>query len=421
MLRIAGMGVLREYKKINVENLTKYEGNSRLHSVDQIDQIIQSIQEYGFTNPLLIDENNLIIAGHGRLEAAMRCGLKELPCIVLDGLSEAQKTAYVIADNKLALNASWDNNLLVKEFEKLKLFDFDVELTGFSLEELADILPLDEPETFCDEDECPYAPDEPITKLGDVWLLGAHRLMCGDSTSIDAVDKLMDGSKADMVFTDPPYNTGMTSQSQKGSGGLWKGNKTNGKARLSHMFNDSYTDDEWQDFMSSFMASYWSLMKDNSVAYICLDWRRNHELIPHIENTGFHRSNIIVWDKVVHGLGSDYKYTYELINVCKKGKPKLNTHQGEREYSDVWHIQRVMGKNDDHATAKPVELVERAIRHASDKHDAITDLFGGSGSTLIACEKLNRKCYMMELDPTYCDIIIKRYENYTGKKALREE
>jgi DNA modification methylase len=186
------------------------------------------------------------------------------------------------------------------------------------------------------------------------------------------------------------------------------------------MFNDSYTNDEWQDFMSSFVSSYWSLMKDNSIAYICLDWRRNHELIPHIKSSGFHRSNIIVWDKIVHGLGSDYKYTYELINVCKKGKPKLNTHQGDREYSDVWHIQRVMGKNDDHATAKPIELVERAIRHASNKDDVITDLFGGSGSTLIACEKLKRKCFMMELDPKYCDVIIKRYENYSGKKAVRE-
>lgn len=170
--------------------------------------------------------------------------------------------------------------------------------------------------------------------------------------------------------------------------------------------------------MAAFCSVYYSQMKENTGAYICLDWRRNHELVPHIKKS-FKLSNIIVWDKVVHGLGSDYKYTYELINVCKKGKPEMDTHQGDREYSDVWHIQRAMGKNKDHATAKPIEIIERCLRHASKPNSLIIDFFQGSGSTLIACEKTNRKCYGMELDPVYCDVIVRRWEDYTGDKAVR--
>ena len=182
------------------------------------------------------------------------------------------------------------------------------------------------------------------------------------------------------------------------------------------MFNDSYTDEEWENFMESFCKMYNTKLKENGVAYICLDWRRNYQLIPHIKKY-FKLSNTIVWDKVVHGLGSDYKYTYELINVCKKGNPIINSHQGDKEYQDVWHIQRKIGKDEEHATKKPLELCGRAIKHASKEKDLVLDLFGGSGSTLIACEQLNRKCYMMELDPHYCDVIINRWETLTGDKA----
>lgn len=405
------------YKIINTESLNPYEKNSRTHSKEQINQLIDSINEFGFTNPLLIDENHTIIAGHARLEAAKTIGLDDLPCIVIPGLTKGQRAQLVIADNKLALNAGWHTQHLLDELTFIKDEGLDQTLTGFTNLELEELFPPTVT-AFEDEDEVPEIPDEPITKRGDVWLLGDHRLMCGDATMVDDIDKLMMGKKADMVFTDPPYNTGMTSESQKGSGGLWKGK--GGSTRLSHMFNDSYTPEEWQIFLSQFMSSYWLIMKDDSVAYICLDWRRNHELIPHIEAVGLKRSNLIVWDKMVHGLGSDYKYTHEFINVCKKGNPKLNTHQGDKEYSDVWHIQRVMGKNDDHATAKPIELVERALKHASKRNDLVVDLFGGSGSTLIACEKHKRKCYMMELSEKYCDVIIKRWENATQKKAELE-
>ena len=230
--------------------------------------------------------------------------------------------------------------------------------------------------------------------------------MCGDSTKREDVERLMDGNKADMVFTDPPYNTGM---GEKNADSTW----------LNHMFEDCYTDEEWENFMASFVARLSEALKDDSVAYVCLDWRRNHELIPHLKEY-FKLSNTIVWDKVVHGLGSDYKYTYELINVCKKGNPVMDTHQGsEAEYSDVWHIQRKMGKDEDHATKKPIELITRPIKHACPLDGIVLDVFGGSGSTIIACEQTNRKCYMMELDPKYCTVILDRWEKLTGKQAFK--
>jgi DNA modification methylase len=256
------------------------------------------------------------------------------------------------------------------------------------------------------EDEAPPLPDEPVSKLGDIYQLGNHRVMCGSSTDKDAVTKLMDKNKADMVFTDPPYNTGMSAK------------KNSGSTRLNHMFDDDYTDQEWASFIRDFTNTIDSFSKADSAIYICLAWKRNHELVPYLIDK-FKLSNIIVWDKVVHGLGSDYQYTYEIINVCKKGKPIINSHQGsDKEYQDVWRIQRVMGRNDNHATAKPLELCARAIQHASKQGQIVLDIFGGSGSTLIACEQTQRICYMMELDPKYVDVIVSRWENLTGQKAV---
>ena len=207
-----------------------------------------------------------------------------------------------------------------------------------------------------------------------------------------------------MAFTDPPYNTGMSAKTNAGS--TW----------LNHFFDDNYTDSEWAAFLPKIITALDAFTADDSATYISFAWKRNHELVPEIIKK-FKLSNIIIWDKVVHGLGSDYQYTYEVINVCKKGKPVIDSHQGEQEYQDVWHIQRKVGKNDDHATAKPVELCERAIRHATRPNGTVLDIFGGSGTTLIAAEQTNRTCYMMELDPKYCDVIIKRWENLTGLKA----
>lgn len=392
-----------------VSDLIPYVNNSRTHSDEQVSQVAASIKEFGFTNPVLIDEQGGIIAGHGRVMAAKKLKLSRVPTITLDGLSEAQKKAYVIADNQLALNSGWDLDMLKLEIEGLEELKFDTNLLGFDDEFLDGLLEAEPEEGLTDEDAVPELPEEPTTVEGDIWILGDHRLMCGDSTSIDAVEALMSGKKADMVFTDPPYNTGMTQKSNNGS--TW----------LNHMFNDSYTDDEWEKFMSDFCASYDLATKDNVFIFVCLDWRRSHELVPHLK-ARWKFSNLIVWDKCVHGLGSDYKYTHEFIHVCKKGKPKpANNKEGDREYQDVWRIQRKMGKDEDHATKKPIELCERGIRHGSKYKDIVLDLFGGSGSTLIASEKNNRRCMMMELDPKYCDVIVKRWQDFTGKKAIHDK
>lgn len=392
-----------------VSDLIPYVNNSRTHSEEQINQICSSIKEFGFTSPVLIDENGGLIAGHGRVMAAKKLGLDDVPVIILSGLTEAQKKAYVIADNQLPLNAGWDLDKLKLEIETLGELDFDIDLLGFDDEFLDGLLDVQSEEGLTDEDAVPEPPEVPVSVLGDVWQLGDHRLMCGDSTSVDAVDKLMDGNKADMVFTDPPYNTGMTEKKQGDS------------TRLSHMFNDSYTDEEWSNFMSDFCASYDLATAKNAFIFVCLDWRRSHELVPHLKQR-WKFSNLIIWDKIVHGLGSDYKYTHEFIHVCKKGKPPLATNkEGEKEYQDVWRIQRKIGRDEDHATKKPIELCERAIRHGSKYKDIVLDLFCGSGSTLIASEKNNRICYTSELDPKYVDVAIVRWQDFTGKKAMHIE
>lgn len=394
-----------QIKVMPTSNLIMYARNNKKHPEQQIELLASNIKEFGFTQPILIDKDNNIIAGHGRFLAAKKLGMTELPCILIDDLSETQIKALRISDNRLSELADTDWEMLKIEMEELKDLDFDVDLTGFNFDDIESNLPEDltQPEVQEDDFEPPKEAKYEV-KEGDIWQLGEHRLMCGDSTDYARVCELTENEKVDMVFTDPPYNTGMSAKTN------------NGSTRLNHMFDDSYSDDEWDKFMSLFCANYYKILKEDSVAYICLDWRRSYELIPKIKEAEFKLSNVIVWDKVVHGLGSDYKYTYELIHVCKKGKPEMQTHQGEQEYSDVWHIQRKMGKDEDHATKKPIEVCARAIRH-NPKSKTVLDLFGGSGSTMMACEQLNRKCYMMELDPYYCSVIIERWEKLTGNKG----
>lgn len=339
---------------------------------------------------------NIIIAGNTRYKAAKELKWQEVPTVIMEGLTEEQEQEIIIRDN--VTNGEWDFELLANEWDAVKLEEWGVDLP--------EMVELGTGEAVEDDYEMP---DEIKTDIvvGDLVTIGEHRLLCGDSTDVLQVEKLMNGEKADMVFTDPPYNTGMTGKTQ-GSTTLWRGDgKKPGSTRLSHMFDDAYTDEEWSAFLQAFIANYYLAMRDDSVAYICLDWRRSYELIPVIKEH-FHLSNVIVWDKVVHGLGSDYKYTYELIHVCKKGKPTLSTHQGEKEYSDVWHIQRKVGRDEEHATKKPIELCERSMRHASKKGHIVMDIFLGSGSTMVAAHQLGRKCYGMELDPKYCQVIIDR-------------
>lgn len=394
-----------QVENVAIEKIIPYAFNNKKHDSTQVDRIANSIKEFGFTQPLVIDKDNSLIIGHGRLEASKKLGLKEVPCVMLDKLTENQVKKLRILDNKLN-ESDWDLDNLKLDLEDL--WDLNIGDLELGIEDLFPELKLNEEEDQeIIEDEEPETSDQAkIVGGGDLFILWPHRLLCGDSTKIEDVELLMDKKAADMVFTDPPYNTGMTEKTAAGS------------TRLSQFFNDSFTDEERENFMEAFCEQFYAVLKDNSVAYICLDRRRNYQLIPHIKKY-FKLSNTIVWDKIVHGLGSDYKYTYELINVCKKWDPKLNTHQWDKEYQDIWHIQRKIGRDKDHATKKPIELCARAIRHGSKKNEIILDLFGGSGSTLIACEQLNRTCYMMELDPRYIETIIKRYHNLNPTAEIK--
>ena len=373
--------------------LSPFEQNSRTHSEAQIEQIAQSIKQYGFTNPVLIDEDNTIVAGHGRVMAATKLGMTELPCVILKGLSESQRRAYVIADNKLALNAGWDIDILLSEIQLLKDDGFDVDLTGFSLDELEKLTPQVIAVGLTDDDAVPDAPNEPITKPDDVWLLGNHRLMCGDSTSIDAVDKLMNGVKSDMVFTDPPY------------GVEYQSNMRTKSKKFDVLANDNALLD---------IAPVIHSASDGWV-FVWTSWKVINKWISQLASFGY-PSNMVIWHKPGGGIG-DLKKTfasdYEVALVWNRGAPLCGKRIGS-----VWTINKDGSSTYVHPTQKPVALAIEAIDKCTRSDSHVLDLFGGSGSTMIACEKTGRHCYMMELDPKYCDVIVKRWEQFTGKKAV---
>lgn len=401
--------------KKNVNDLIPYARNSRTHSDEQVLQIASSIKEFGFTNPVLIDPENGIIAGHGRVMAAKKLGLEDVPCIVAEGWTDAQKKAYIIADNKLALNAGWDNALLALEFAELEDLGFDISLTGFSEAELAAINPI-EVTGLTDEDAVLEAPEVPVTVLGDVWLLGNHRLMCGDSTSIDAVEKLMAGQKADMVFTDPPYGMSYGGGRAKGDHAL---NKKGGGLIKAHgmIIGDDKTGDDLIALVRDAVLSATTVSKSGAASYVCFPWRTYSEFEAAMLACGLKPSACIVWDKKSIGLGNaNYRPQHEFIFYVKG-----DAWHGDKAQSDVWYMSRGATGEYVHPTQKPVELIERALKNSSKGGDIVIDVFGGSGSTLIACEKTGRHCRMMELDPKYCDVIVKRWEEFTGKKATLEE
>lgn len=368
--------------------LLPYARNSRTHSEAQIQQIASSIQEFGFTNPILIDENNQIIAGHGRLAAAHLLKIKEVPCIRLSHLTEVQKKAYVIADNKLALNAGWDDDLLALELKDLESEDFDLSLTGFSDEELAKLL-VEAVEGQTDPDDVPEVQETAITVLGDIWTLGKHRLMCGDSTSIDAVEKLMNGQKADMVFTDPPYNVSFNGRS--------------GKHEV--IKNDNLTEIEFENFI--LQICHIIKILDPKAYYIWCNWK----FYGILQKTLEYRA-CIVWAKNFFGMGNGYRHQHEFCIFNGK------IDEVVKNESDLWEIKK--DTNYVHPTQKPVALSIRAFSNHI-KLVKILDLFGGSGSTLIGAEQTGREAYLMELDPKYCDVIIRRWQDFTGKKAIHSE
>lgn len=402
----------QQIEYVEVKKLIPYARNSRTHSDEQVAQICGSIKEFGFTNPVLIDGEGVIIAGHGRTIAAQRLNMKEVPCLRLDYLTEAQKKAYVIADNKLALNAGWDDEMLALELGDLKELDFDLSLTGFDDDELNKLLVEAVNEGLVDEDEAPPPPDEPISRLGDIWQLGSHRVMCGDSTSIDAVDKLMEGQKADMVFTDPPY--GMSYGGGRAAGSTPKGAlvKAHGMIKGDDLEGESLIN-LVRDAIGTCIAS----SKQGAAYYICFTWRTYSEFEEAIELGGASVANCIVWDKKSIGLGNaNYRPQHEFIFYVKGG-----AWYGDKGQSDVWYMSRGATGEYVHPTQKPVELVEKAISNSSKPGDLVLDVFGGSGSTLIACEKTSRYCRLVDLDPKYVDVMVKRWQDYTGKQAIHAE
>jgi DNA modification methylase len=377
----------------SVEKLIPYAKNARTHSDEQVAQIAGSIKEFGFNNPVLVDKDNSIIAGHGRVMAARKLGMDKVPVVELQHLTESQRKAYVLADNRIALNSGWDTSMLSLELQDLK-DDIDLSLLGFDPDELDALLnPIEETEGLTDEDAVPDVPDEPKTKLRDIYILGNHRLMCGDATNIDDVDVLVGSDKADLVFTDPPYGVD------------YKG-----------INNDSR--DGLEDLLRGSFANYYGHSKSGASIY-CFHSDRCADVFHKVFREFFHFSSMIIWAKNSLTLSqTDYQSQHE---PCLYGWMNNGSHSwhSDRKQTSLWKFdkERVVG----HTTPKPVALVEKAINNSSKGGDSILDLFGGSGSTLIAAEKTGRKAYLMELDPKYCDVIVKRWEDFTGKKAVLSE
>lgn len=390
-------------ESIEVTKLIPYANNARTHSDEQVAQIAASIKEFGWTNPILIDGENGIIAGHGRLAAARKLGMDEIPAIQLDGLSKAQKKALILADNKLALNAGWDDALVAIELGELKEMDFDITLTGFSLDEFNALQPEELTDGLTDEDAVPDVPEEPVTKLGDVWLLGNHRLMCGDSTSIDAIRQLCKEQLVDMWLTDPPYNV------------AYEG-KTKDALKIQ---NDSMSDDFFRQFLREAYTAADASMKPGAVFYIWHADSEGYNFRGAAKDAGWTVRQCLVWKKQTMVMGrQDYHWKHE---PCLYGWKDGSGHlwASDRKQTTILEFDRP-SRNKEHPTMKPVELFEYQMLNNTKGGDIVLDSFGGSGTTMIAAEKNGRNAYLMELDPKYCDVIIKRWQDFTGKEATLE-
>ena len=396
-----------------VADLIPYASNSRTHSDAQVAQIAASIKEFGWTNPILIDGENTIIAGHGRLLAARKLGLGEVPAIILDHLTKAQQRALVIADNQLALNAGWDIEMLKAEIEDLNLEGFDLDILGFDDKFLDGLLEPEPSEGLTDEDAVPDVPEQPKTVLGDVWVLGNHRLMCGDSTSIDAVEKLMDGTKADMVFTSPPYNA----DAKAGQGDIF--NKKKSVKLYADGYSDKLPSQEYVDFASSVLEICFSVTDGFIFWNVSYNAKSRFEYIQQISNRLPYLVEQVCWKKssTIPFKGSLMR-DWEPIYVFSTNKQPVSVKEVT---SNFWQVSNTGSQAENHKACFPVELPERGIAIVAKNTGVVFEPFGGSGTTAIACEKTGRDCYMMELDPKYCDVIIKRWQDFTGQKAIHAE
>jgi DNA modification methylase len=406
-----------------ITSLRPYAGNARTHSKKQVRQIAASIKRFGFTNPVLISNEGAIIAGHGRVEAAKLLGWKAVPTIALSHLSEIERRAYVLADNKLALNAGWDKDILAIELQALVDFSFDIELTGFSLAEVDFVLDeasdSDPDGRNTADDDVTVISGPPVSRQGDLWLLGRHRLLCGDARRADDFATLMDGAKADLVFTDPPYNVKIDGN-VCGLGTV--------KHREFAFASGEMSRTQFTSFLAETLGNIATVMRDGAIAYVCMDWRHMGEMLAAGDNAFTELKNLVVWNKTNGGMGAFYRSKHELIFVFKQGTAEhtnsFELGQTGRYRTNVWDYAGISSigaaRSDElamHPTVKPVAMIADAIRDCSRRGELVLDAFGGSGSTLIAAEKTGRCARLIEYDPLYCDTIVRRWESYTGKKA----
>jgi len=406
-----------QINEVAVDKLIPYAKNSRTHSPEQVGQIAASIKEFGFRNPILVDGVG-IIAGHGRLMAAQKLGLDKVPTIDCSDMTESQKKAYIIADNKLAMNAGWDNAMLTIELQDLEDEGFDLTLTGFDDKELDALLNVIEgTDGLTDEDAVPDVPEEPKTKLGDIYILGNHRLMCGDSTSIDSVEKLMDGEIADFCFTSPPYNLGDAVGLRNGA-----------RKGLDSAYNDYEDNGNWRDLMTGFIHCALATSKISCINVQMLAGNKIDLL--HLFGEYSERTiDIAVWAKsnpppamAENVMTSAFEFMWFITNEEKPKRSIKSSSFGRGTFSNVFTHSIASGHDASvHGAVFPLGVAEHFVSNCSKPKDLVIDYFGGTGTTLIVCEKTGRKSRLMELDPKYCDVIVKRWEDFTGKKAVLSE
>ena len=407
---------------VAVSQLKPWAKNARTHSKKQIRQVADSIETFGFTNPVLIDAEHHILAGHARVEAAKSIGIERVPCVCLDHMTPEQKRAYVLADNKLALNAGWDEVILAEELEALLEFDldFDVTITGFEMPEIDSLL-LDQNTEITKDNPLDKLPKKAPRRcnLGDLWQLGKHRLICGSALEHATFEKLMGGERAAMVFTDPPYNVPIDGH---------VGNSGQIKHREFVMASGEMSVREFTEFLKSAFNNMVSFSVEGSIHYVCMDWRHMAEMLEAGQEAYTELKNLIVWVKDNGGMGSFYRSRHELVFVFKTGTVRHQNNFGLGEHgryrTNVWEYRGINSLHAQrgeelamHPTVKPVEMIADAILDVSSRGEIVLDPFGGSGSTLIAAEQTGRRAYLVELDPLYCDTILARWEAATKRQA----
>lgn len=388
------MKTTTEMQLVPIEKLVPYVNNARTHSPEQVNKLRSSLREFGFINPVIIDRDYGVIAGHGRILAAKEENIKEVPCVFADHLTEAQKKAYIIADNRMAMDAGWDEELLRVEIEALQSEAFDLSLTGFDEKELSDLFKDDTDVEDDDFDVDSELKEPAVTQMGDVWTLGRHRLVCGDSTKEETYDVLMQGQKANLVITDPPYNV-----NYEGTAGKIK--------------NDNMADDKFYQFLLDAFLNMEKVMANDASIYVFHADTEGLNFRKAFSDAGFYLSGCCIWMKPSLVLGrSPYQWQHE---PCLYGWKKKGKHQwySDRKQTTIWSFEKTK-KNTDHPTMKPIPLLAYPIKNSSMSNTLVLDPFGGSGSTLIACEQTDRSCYTIELDEKFCDVIVKRYIEQVG-------